>query len=114
MQRRTWLSIAVMLVWMAAGLLAGRPLGADAPAPHHVKGYLYVSPGTIAPSGTQVLAVVNGIVFASDLTNILGVYEFYVPGDDPSTPVLEGTQAGDLIRFFIGSPYQQYAIQTLT
>ncbi len=114
MRYRTWRSIAAVLVWMAAGLLAGRQLWADAPAPHHVKGYLYVSPGTPAPAGVQVSAVVNGIVFASDLTNLMGIYEFHVPGDDPSTPVLEGAQAGDLIRFFIGSPHQQYAIQTLT
>ncbi|MGC8827964.1 MAG: hypothetical protein ACP5TV_13295, partial [Anaerolineae bacterium] len=113
MHRRAWVGALAVLVWLAAGLLAGSLLWADAPAPHHVKGYLYVSPGTPAPSGLQVSAVVNGIVFVSDLTNLMGVYEFYVPGDDPSTPVLEGARDGDLIRFFIGSPYQQYAIQTL-
>ena len=114
MRRRIWVGTAAVLVWLTAGLLTGSWLWADAPAPHHVKGYLYVSPGAPAPSGVQVLAVVNDIVFTSDLTNLMGVYEFYVPGDDPSTPVLEGAQEGDLIRFFIGSPYQQYAIQTLT
>ncbi|MGQ9668341.1 MAG: hypothetical protein ACUVWB_13605, partial [Anaerolineae bacterium] len=113
MKRRAWVGIVAGLIWVVAGLLAGGVLLADAPAPHHVKGYLYVSPGTAAPSGLQVSAVINGIVFISDLTNFMGIYEFYVPGDDPDTPVLEGAQEGDLIRFFIGAPYQQYAIQTL-
>lgn len=104
------------LLPLALGLLlAGTCLVlAAAPTPHYFQGIVRAVPGTSVGGDVNVHAVIGTIAYAVDKTSYLGRYDLFVPGDDPETPFVDGAVAGDLIRFFIGPPYNAYALQTAT
>jgi hypothetical protein len=59
-----------------------------------------------APIGTVVSARINGVQYASMVTIANGgdtVYFFDVPGDDLTTPEVEGGVAGNTIVFYVGN-----------
>lgn len=62
--------------------------------------------GSNAPPGTEVSAWINGVKYAYTSVveyNGSAVYSLDVPGDDTSTPVIEGGIPGDTIEFRIGA-----------
>ncbi|MDH7488907.1 MAG: hypothetical protein QHH80_05315 [Anaerolineae bacterium] len=66
--------------------------------------------GANVPNGTLVSAWINGVKYAETttfMTTINGqqvsVYTITVPGDDPSTPGIEGGNEGDTVVFRVGT-----------
>lgn len=60
--------------------------------------------GENAPLGATVSAWINGVRYASGFTQLYQesvIYALDVPGDDPSTPAVEGGVPGSLIVFNI-------------
>jgi hypothetical protein len=73
------------------------------PAPATFMGQIFFPDGTTVPDGLSVKVLFDGTVYSSDQTftsgGESGKYVLSVPGDDPSTPSIEGPGAGDTITF---------------
>jgi len=96
-------------------LLAGAVLVSAAPPfPHFFQGTVRATPGTDVGGDVIITAVINGVPYGTDGTNFFGRYDLSIPGDDPDTPFVEGAVPGDVIRFYVGAPHSQYALQTST
>jgi hypothetical protein len=63
--------------------------------------------GLEVPAGTNVIARINGVQYASSFVSLYQgemVYSLDVPGDDMDTPgTIEGGKEGDTIVFYIGN-----------
>ncbi len=58
--------------------------------------------GAYLPEGVTIMAVINNKVYAGNTVKIYegeSVYSLVVPGDDPTTDVIEGGVQGDIIHF---------------
>ena len=85
-------------------LMAAIPALAMPPLPSSFYGTVKIN-GANAPDGTVIQAVIGGQVFAAVTTRTSqdsSVYSMDIPGDDASTPTLEGGRPGDTIVFRIG------------
>lgn len=101
------LSWLVVLVILALGLPAAR-VSAETPPPipTMIWGTARVN-GVAVPDGTQIQALVNGVVLATTQTLLYNgnpaTYSILVPGDNLSTtPVVGGGKDGEPITFRIG------------
>jgi hypothetical protein len=85
-------------------LLAVQPVLAFPPLPSSFYGTVKVNAANI-PDGTPVTASINGTVYASSQSLTYqgnSVYSLDIPGDDSTTPAVEGGREGDTIVFTIG------------
>jgi len=62
--------------------------------------------GGAAPAGVPVVASIDGVEYASTVTDASGKYGyspqfFRIPGDDPVTPAKEGGVAGDTVQLSV-------------
>lgn len=98
-------TLTIFLILALANLFAVAPAGAlFPPLPSSFYGFVSVNGGNVA-DGTTVRALINGQVYATAYTQTYegrSVYSIDVPGDDPSTPAVEGGLQNDAMAFLIG------------
>lgn len=83
------------------------------PLPATFYGLVQENGGNV-PDGTIVSASIGGTTYAQTSTQIYqgsSVYTLIVPGDDPTTAIIEGGVDGDLVTFTVaGEPMRQVAV----
>lgn len=87
-----------------AGAMLITPALAFPPLPASFYGQVRVNT-QLVPAGTAVRALINGTAYATGTTLMYeggSVYSLIVPGDDTSTPAIEGGKEDDVITFEIG------------
>ncbi len=80
------------------------PVGAVPALPSSFYGTVSVNAANV-PDGTQVQALIGGLVMASGVTQTYqgsSVYVLDVPSDNPDTPAQDGGRSGDVIQFKVG------------
>jgi hypothetical protein len=85
-------------------LLAVRPVLTFPPLPSSFHGTVKVN-ATNVPEGTLIKAYIEGRTCAEKQTQTIqddSMYTLNIPGDDPTTTVVEGGRDGDTIVFTIG------------
>ncbi len=90
-----------LLAACLAGLLLVTPGRAIPPLPSSFYGVVKLN-GQNAPDGTVIRALIGGIAYAQAQTQTYqgnSVYSLDIPGDDPSTPAVEGGREGEAIQF---------------
>jgi hypothetical protein len=95
-------TILLLSIWMF--FIETTPVSAVPPLPSSFYGTVR-SNGANVPAGTQVTALINGVLYAMSpylLYNNETVYSLNVPGDDPQTQgIIEGGKSGDTVVFFV-------------
>jgi hypothetical protein len=103
MRKRSILkALALLLLLLLANVSAVKALPT---MPFYFHGTVK-SNGANVPPGTQISAWINGIQYAVTsyiLYNGNTYYGLDVPGDDPTTPVIEGGVTGDTVDFYLGN-----------
>lgn len=100
---------ALLIITIAVGQVLASP----PPLPSSFYGTITINGENVAP-GVSVSAWINGVKVINEDTLLYketSVYAIDVPGDDPSTPEIEGGVNGDEVVFYIGT---QRADQTGT
>lgn len=91
-----------LLLSLALLLVTAAPALAFPPLPSGFFGRVTLN-GVDVPVGTDVQALINGVVYATAETGLYNghaSYSLLVPGDDDSTPgVIEGGKSGDQVTF---------------
>ena len=108
--QRTFIVIPIMMCVLFANYSTAL---AVPPFPSSFYGTAKVD-GMNVPVGAPITAFINGVQVAFSGTSLYEgetVYSLDVPGDDPTTPAIEGGVAGDTIVFLVnGQPAQQTAL----
>ena len=94
------ISLMVCLI----SLFITTPVMAIPPLPSSFYGEVRVNGKNVA-DGSLVRALINGQAYAEGFTQTYAgasVYVLDIPGDDVSTPILEGGRAGEMIHFQVG------------
>lgn len=98
------LFLALLLSYVIAGALQPTPAQAVPPLPHSFYGSILID-GSPVPDGTIVAVRAGGQIILTDVTfsenGEQGLYRLLVPGDDPSTPGVEGALPGEVLSFFV-------------
>jgi hypothetical protein len=90
-----------LLLGLVAVLGLTSPALALPPLPSSFWGTVTIN-GAPAPEGTLVQATIGGTVYAETHTTVYNgaaVFGLNVPGDDPSTPAIEGGVEGSAVSF---------------
>ena len=107
---RGWRALGLLAVWLAVG---GAGAGAVPPLPASFWGPVTLDAAPVAV-GTPVEVLVGGTPCAIAAVRWLegrAVYTVHVPGDDPTTPEVEGGREGDALAFRVGGAlYPQGAV----
>jgi len=93
------LSLAIL-----SGIVAFSSALAFPPLPSSFYGQVRVN-DQFVPDGTLVRALIGGMAYAEARTQTYqgsSVYNLTVPGDDSSTPEVEGGKEGDVVQFEVG------------
>ena len=96
--------ILVGLVLLCMLSLGFSPASAIPPLPSSFYGTVQVN-GANVPAGLPITAWIDGTQYAITYPSIYSGYTVYslnVPGDDPSTPGIEGGKQNDVITFKVG------------
>lgn len=105
-RRLCMLILAVMLVLSVQPVLAAPARQGMPPQPPARFFGTVTLDGSPVPPGTEVRALIDGVVYAVDETTVIdgaAVYLIDVPADDPSTPnIVEGGQTADVVVFQVG------------
>lgn len=91
------------LVCITILLMPYTSVNAAPPLPSRFYGTVKIN-GENAREGTIIRALINGLVVATTTAIMYqgeSVYSIDVPGDDPTTPEIEGGKEGDMIRFMV-------------
>lgn len=107
---RGWRALGLLAVWLAVG---GAGAGAVPPLPASFWGTVTLDAAPVAV-GTPVEVLVGGTPCAIAAVRWVegrAVYTVHVPGDDPTTPEVEGGREGDALAFRVGGAlYPQGAV----
>ncbi len=81
------------------------PVSAFPQMPYQISGNVMLN-SSAAPAGVSITAKINGVQYASTITDSLGRYGyspafFRIPADDPATTTIEGGRNGDIVQLYV-------------